>query len=399
MSPHGRSVSHGTERRYFSPGYIYLCDHTQRIPPSILGSVKSPDVVASLSPAMTSDLESSLGLLFLNDYASLVIITAVVYDYILTFSGEIAYIWCRPWTYVSALFILIRYVGLCWVVTSALLCSTFAPGPLERCKHINSLPSAMPKRVFLFAADLVMILRVYAMWFQSTTVLCILLFVYALQVVTSTVFIAIYNDPDTYFPVTVVQIHKFTICNASIVNVSPMHIMFPVIPRFLLAATLITLAIFPTLKQSFEKYKATKCWQLNRYMQELTSDGILYFLAMFFLSTSRNVSYQIASVLNQGEASPNSTSMLFLSVFIYTIFYPLTPRFIIGIRQLYDSDISGRPQGIDSGFGMLSRPNAGTMSSISFADDNLPWHPAMEDDKDDKDSFSVKVIEEGMGQV
>lgn len=120
---------------------------------------------------------------------------------------------------------------------------------------------------------------------------------------------------------------------------------------------------------------------------------------MFFLSTSRNVSYQIASVLNQGEASPNSTSMLFLSVFIYTIFYPLTPRFIIGIRQLYDSDISGRPQGIDSGFGMPSRPNAGTMSPISFADDNLPWYPAMEDDEDEKDSFSVKVIGEGMGQA
>lgn len=80
------------------------------------------------------------------------------------------------------------------------------------------LMSSWTFAVFLFAADrelprpliipcsiliwvtVVMILRVYAMWFQSTTVLCILLFVYALQVVTSTVFIAIYNDPDTYFP-------------------------------------------------------------------------------------------------------------------------------------------------------------------------------------------------------
>ena len=72
--------------------------------------------------------------------------------------------------------------------------------------------------VFLFAADrqllfplvilcsiliwvtVVMILRVYAIWNQCITILYILLFVYALQVVTTIVFIAIYNDPDTYFP-------------------------------------------------------------------------------------------------------------------------------------------------------------------------------------------------------
>ena len=48
--------------------------------------------------------------------------------------------------------------------------------------------------------------------------------------------------------------------------------------RFVLSVTLLTLAVIQTLKQSVEMYKATKQWQPNQYMQQLTADGILYFL-------------------------------------------------------------------------------------------------------------------------
>ena len=82
--------------------------------------------------------------------------------------------------------------------------------------------------------------------------------------------------------------------------------------------------------------------------------------------------YQIAGVLNQGgssSASPNSSSALLPSAFLYIAFYPLIPRFIIGVRELYDHDIRGRWQGIDSGFGVVSQSYAGqdtTMSAMVF---------------------------------
>ncbi|KAF8452718.1 hypothetical protein L210DRAFT_2053440 [Boletus edulis BED1] len=60
---------------------------------------------------MSSDVQSALTFLQLNDYISLVIATAVIYDYFLTISNEVAYIWKRPWTIVSTLFLLVRYVG------------------------------------------------------------------------------------------------------------------------------------------------------------------------------------------------------------------------------------------------------------------------------------------------
>jgi len=77
----------------------------------------------------------------MNDCVSFMIITAVIYDYVLTFSREIDYVWHRPWTWVSTIFVLVRYLGLSWVILGGLYGSTFMPGPVKMCKHTILLPS------------------------------------------------------------------------------------------------------------------------------------------------------------------------------------------------------------------------------------------------------------------
>ncbi|KAG6380458.1 hypothetical protein JVT61DRAFT_8599 [Boletus reticuloceps] len=87
--------------------------------------------------------------------------------------------------------------------------------------------------------------------------------------------------------------------------------------------------------------------------------------------TFRNVLYQINDVLNT-VGSPTNTATLLLDTFVYLTFYTLIPRFIISIRELYDQDVRGRFH-IDTGFGVLSRSNAGldmTVSGMIFADSN-----------------------------
>jgi len=86
---------------------------------------------------MSSDLQSAYEALLLNDYISLIGCTIVAYDYFLTFSKEIDYVWRKRWTWVTAIFVLVRYPGLCWALLNGLIGSTFVPGPLETCKHIN----------------------------------------------------------------------------------------------------------------------------------------------------------------------------------------------------------------------------------------------------------------------
>lgn len=50
------------------------------------------------------------------------------------------------------------------------------------------------------------------------------------------------------------------------------------IPRFVLSVMLFILAILRTWRQTLQMYKATKQWQLNRLMQQLMEDSVLYFL-------------------------------------------------------------------------------------------------------------------------
>ncbi|KAN0094509.1 hypothetical protein V8E55_002796, partial [Tylopilus felleus] len=64
---------------------------------------------------MSSELQSIATGIVDNNYVTLVILTAVGYDYILTLWDEIEYIWNKPWSWVSVLFVLVRYFGLCSV--------------------------------------------------------------------------------------------------------------------------------------------------------------------------------------------------------------------------------------------------------------------------------------------
>ncbi|KAF8428915.1 hypothetical protein L210DRAFT_3563711 [Boletus edulis BED1] len=219
---------------------------------------------------MSSDLQSLLEPVVLNNYITLVIITAVVYDYVLTFSREIEYIWCKPWTRVSAMFVVVRYIGLCWVLTSALNGSSFVPGPLEACRAVTLL-SYWTFVVFISAANLVMILRVYTLWNRSRVTLWILLFICAAQIITDVAFDSIYGNLNTHLSVTIVRVFNSSFCNSSFVNDPPTRGFYSALaaPRLLLAAALLILAVFQTVKQSVELYKATKQWQPNRYVKQL----------------------------------------------------------------------------------------------------------------------------------
>jgi hypothetical protein len=71
----------------------------------------------------------------------------------------------------------------------------------------------------------------------------------------------------------------------------------------------------------------------------------------------------------------NPILSLFLNFFAYVPLIPVVPRFIIGIRELYDKDSRrGCIQEIDTGFGMFSQAfvSRGTIApAIAFAD-NAP---------------------------
>ncbi|KAF8126721.1 hypothetical protein EV363DRAFT_1173548 [Boletus edulis] len=216
---------------------------------------------------MSSDPQTTLEHLVVNNYISLAGITVVVYDYSEWFTGNrsIEYIWLRPWTWVSMMFVVV--CTMLWTICTVIY-----------------LISSWTLVVFLSATDLMMILRVYAMWNRSRTILSILLFIYVLQTVVAVVLDGVYNNPNTHVSVTLAQVSDFSFCHISHINTPATVQVYRAVPRLVLSAALVILAVSQTLKQSFEIYKATKKWQPNQYMQKLVGDGILYFIVYVLIS-------------------------------------------------------------------------------------------------------------------
>jgi len=302
----------------------------------------------------------------MNDCISLMIVTGVIYDYVLTFSKEVHYVWLRPWTWVSTIFVLVRYAGLCGAILIGLDGSTFVPGPVVICTAV-SLVSDWEFAIFLAAADLVMILRVFAMWTQSKWIFYSLLFIYVPEAIVSLIFTGIYNNPNTYLsalfsPVSIVQVVDFSICKSSTnKSISLIH-LYVSIPRLILGVILFILALIPALKDAVGMYKATKQWQSNKYLKQLMKDGIFYFLMNVLLTAYRILKSQLDGT---------NISLRFLTAFCYMIVFPMMPRFIISIRELYDRDLRRLWQGVDTGFGVFSQPSPSenaTISVIVFTD-------------------------------
>ena len=83
-----------------------------------------------------------------------------------------------------------------------------------------------------------------------------------------------------FCPVTTAQIGNFNLCAVTTNNI-PLILTAHMVDgslRFVLSVVLLVLAVIPTIKESVEMFKATKQWQPNKYMQQLVTDGILYFL-------------------------------------------------------------------------------------------------------------------------
>ena len=98
--------------------------------------------------------------------------------------------------------------------------------------------------------------------------------------------------PFCCFLVSTARVTVFSFCVAlPISNVPQLAHLFADIPRYILDILLLGLVVFRTTKQSVELYKATKQWQPNRYLQQLATDGIFYFLMYVPLNICPKTNY------------------------------------------------------------------------------------------------------------
>ena len=136
------------------------------------------------------------------------------------------------------------------------------------------------------------------------------------------------------------------------------------------------LAIVQFVRMLLQTRSVTRRWQPNRYMNLLVKQGIFYFL-VYVLShpfctllppklankpmTNRIIRYSnfLFSLINVlvvlGNLTLGGWQLIVFAVLQYVPMFTLTPRFIMGIRELHARDVqSRRGSWIDTGFGLSS---------------------------------------------
>lgn len=112
----------------------------------------------------------------------------------------------------------------------------------------------------------------------------------------------------------------------------------------------------------------------------------------FLLRLARNTLYNVGSVAGSVTASTANDAVIFnaLGMVSSSLLCTAMPRFIISVRELYDRDLRGRWQGVDSGLGALSRDvhnEMGITSKIVFMD------AAQEETVTQEDAGGLEVIQ------
>jgi len=325
----------------------------------------TPRLLVSHFMSMSSDIQSALAQQRLNYYTALVISVAIGYDYCLTFSKEVTFIWQRPWTRVSTLFLLIRYVGCLSAFSFVLSGSSFIPGPVTvRTCSIVSFLCDWSSVIFWAGAELAMTLRVYAIYNRSRIVLGGLLVMYIAEVVILIVSSSIYSDPK-YATVTILPLPLNYIICLYTVSTQAWN-KASAIAQFVYGSILCSLMVGKFARDLLRSYEGTRKWHLNRYITLVVREGILYFLATFFNS--------LVNMLGLLNAIPSGYPTIVLVIASTIPIYTLTPRFVMNIRELYMLDTQGhRNSDIDIGFGFSSRVGQGmgastTIGTIAFAE-------------------------------
>ena len=113
--------------------------------------------------------------------------------------------------------------------------------------------------------------------------------------------------------------------------------------------------------------------------------------------------YNITLAWLETNITLSSILQLVLNLLVYTTLPPIMPRFIISVRELYDRDLRGRWQGVDTGFGVFSQTVCSgnvAMSAIQFADvaPGKEEGQVGEGEVDDSETIQLEM-RDAMGQV
>ncbi|KAG2151103.1 uncharacterized protein EDB93DRAFT_1141033 [Suillus bovinus] len=259
--------------------------------------------------------------------AILVPITILICDHMATLTEEIVFIWCRPKSLSSALFLLNRYVAL--LANIYILIGNFLHASAESCPTFVLSQQAL---VFLqaFIICLILTLRIYALYGRSKLLLALLviiIFVFVGGAFVSTVMFGRY-------PGTVVTILPGGACYTTFTTektiVAGLGMTWVVL-------FLYELLIFVLTVTRIFKIRRLLRLSLTRSRRNIISvmfqDGVMYFGVMTLFNIPNILTYYCGS----------GTIMGWLSTFTSCISVTLISRLMLNLHKSIDAGILSAP--------------------------------------------------------
>ncbi|KAG2072399.1 hypothetical protein BDR04DRAFT_409888 [Suillus decipiens] len=286
-----------------------------------------------------SEEEAAAGLRW-NNNVSVAAIALISYEYLILLEKEVEYVWKRPWSLMSCLYLVVsftllvfyqmydvfgqvRYFGL----FLAMVCACWG-GLLyipESVSYDLIVLIEWGFSVYFCFAEVILIWRLYAICHQSKLVLYVLVGLFV-------PIVALYIGIDIYlysrrsvFSVKEVITTNAKYCTLSF-NIGPMLAIYTSIPIMCYDVLLVVLAVFTLVKHYIEQRKVKM--RPNTYMVMIVRYHIMYF--------ALNLTNQILLVILWADIPTPAMSLS--ELFNGTAPFILAPRLIISIWDTHAND-------------------------------------------------------------
>ncbi|KAG2144257.1 hypothetical protein DEU56DRAFT_910612 [Suillus clintonianus] len=292
---------------------------------------------------MSEQLQEAIIGLRWNDSISVALFTVMSYEYLLLLDKEVKYVWKRPWSLMSCLYLVVRYLGLslalswgCWggmfyipespyVTLTASIIHVFKLNSHHAIGYDILVVLEWGASVYFCFAETILMWRLYAMCNQSKLLLYVLggsfLPIIALLIGTD---IYLYSRPNA-FSVKELVTPNAKYCTFSF-NMGPMPAIYTSIPIVCYDIFLVFLAA-ATLVRHLKEWREYRM-RPNSYVVMIVRYHMMYFVL--------NLTNQILMVILWAHIP--TPAMDLSELFSDTMPFILAPRLIISIWDTHAED-------------------------------------------------------------
>ncbi|KAF6745201.1 hypothetical protein DFP72DRAFT_926693 [Ephemerocybe angulata] len=133
----------------------------------------------SLTPEEISELTDEVSLWFTQDYISVGLWTFYFYHYLTTLGEEVSTIWPQKWRTGKILFLLLRYIPICYIVLAVLLQLRIHIDLTPKvCQRVYIAEATVIRRVGIYGAEVVILLCLHALLGARRRYLALLILIY-----------------------------------------------------------------------------------------------------------------------------------------------------------------------------------------------------------------------------